>query len=116
MKAAKRRQIEPAILTLTLKTPSAVSVVPFTLKSAAPVSVVPFTLKTPSAVSVWEIWDGTTLKALRQAQDKLRVLRVDRWVARSVLGRFAAFGPPTRNPRRRQSTTLKVQTCLRTAP
>ena len=39
---------------------------------------------------------STTLKALRQAQDKLRVLSVDGEVARSGLGRFAAFGPPTR--------------------
>ena len=33
-----------------------------------------FALKTPSAVSVQEISEGTTLKALRQAQDKLRVM------------------------------------------
>ena len=48
-----------------------------------------------------------TLKAVRQAQDKLRVLSVNGEVARSGLGRFAAFGPPTRifseNAKRRQA-------------
>jgi hypothetical protein len=55
-----------------------------------------FALNVASPLSVSEIFGGTTLKVLRQAQDKLCVLSVRRDMARSGLGRFAAFGPPTR--------------------
>ena len=55
-----------------------------------------FTLKTGASASVWKSFGGTTLKTLRQDQAEHRVLSVIPWVARSVLGRFAAFGPPTR--------------------
>ncbi|MEC8039035.1 MAG: hypothetical protein VX152_12200, partial [Pseudomonadota bacterium] len=44
--------------------------------------------------------------------DKLRVLSVRREVARSGLGRFAAFGPPTRNFSEIVLRSLAPQVCL----